>query len=73
MSDRSDPQWPFAGNVYETPRGPIQTYTCAASDRIEAVRRMTDREQLAAALDVPRLQKSVAAVIRWRIKQLDTK
>ena len=73
MSDRSDPQWPFAGDVYETPRGPIQTYSCAANDRIDAVRRMTDRAQLTAALDVPGLQKIVEGAIRRRIKQLDTK
>lgn len=69
MNDR-DFQWPFAGAVYETPRGQIQCYQVSASDRIDAVKRMTDRAQLAAALDVPGLQKSVAAVIRRRIKQL---
>ena len=45
-----DPQLPFAGAVYDTPRGPIQCYQVSASDRIDAVQRMTDRAQLEAAL-----------------------
>ena len=65
-----DPKWPFMGAVYDTPRGPIQCYQVSASDRIDAVQRMTDRPQLEAALDVPGLQKSVAGAIRRRIKQL---
>lgn len=66
-----DPQLPFAGAVYDTPRGPIQCYQVSASDRIDAVQRMTDRAQLEAALDVPGLQKSVAGAVRRRIKQLE--
>lgn len=66
-----DPQWPFAGAVYDTPRGPIQCYQVSASDRIDAVQRMTERAQLEAALDVPGLQKSVAGAVWRRIKQLE--
>lgn len=48
----ANPQWPFAGAVYDTPRGPIQC------------------DQLAAALNVPDLQKSVAAAIHRRLRKL---
>ena len=72
MKKRStdDPLWPFAGQVYDTRCGPLQTYQLSASDRIDAVKRMTDRAQLEAALAVPDLQKSVADAIRRRLRAL---
>lgn len=63
--------WPFRGQRYETSSGPIQTYVCDAQGRIDAVRRMDNTDQLAAALHVPGLQKSVEAAIVRRIKQLE--
>lgn len=62
---------PFRAAVYDTPIGPLQTYYTGTTDRIAAVKRMTDRAQLEAAAAVPELQKTVAAAISRRLKQLD--
>ena len=69
--NQPEPLWPFRGPLYDTPRGPFQTYYVSASDRIDAISRMIDRDQLVAAFDVPDLQKSVFSAIVSRIKQLD--
>lgn len=69
--DHSNPLWPFAGPCYQMPHGPLQTYKMAASDRVDAVKRMDDPEQLSAALRVPGLQKSVEIAIRRRLKLLE--
>ncbi len=69
--DRSNPLWPFAGPCYQMPHGPLQTYTMAAGDRVDAVKRMDDPEHLAAALRVPGLQKSVEIAIRRLLKLLE--
>ena len=61
---------PFAAWVVDTPRGPLQTYYCSATDRITAVKRMTSLDQLHAALKVDDLQKSVEQAIHRRIKAL---
>jgi hypothetical protein len=63
--------WPFRCQLYQTASGPIQTYACDADGRIDAVKRMTDRATLDAALAVPGLQKTVHAAIVRRIKQLE--
>jgi len=72
MKKRStdDPLWPFACQVYDTPRGPLQTYQVSASDRLDAVKRMTDRAALEDALRAPDLQKSVADAIHRRLRKL---
>jgi hypothetical protein len=64
-----NPLWPFAGPVYDTPRGPLQTYQVSATDRLDAVKRM-NHVRLKAALRVPDLQKSVQAAIERRLRQL---
>jgi hypothetical protein len=61
---------PFAASVVETPSGPLQTYYCSVTDRLTAVKRMTDLDQLHAALKVDGLQKSVETAIHRRIKAL---
>ena len=60
----------FKGPLYDTPSGPLQTYCCAANERIEVVRHSTDRAALEDALRVPDLQKIVADAIRRRLKKL---
>ena len=61
---------PFAAAVYDTQYGPLQTYYLSATDRITAVKRMTDRATLEAVLQIPELQKSVAAATHRRLRQL---
>ena len=70
MTTHSDTAWPFRAALYDTPNGPLQTYYTGTADRIEAVKRMTDRAQLEAAATLPELQKTVAAAIARRLRQL---
>ena len=70
MSDQTDPLRLFKGAVYDTPRGPLQTYCCAAIDRISCASRSNDRAALEDAMRAPKLQKSVQAAIRARLKKL---
>ena len=60
----------FKGPCYETPRGQHQTYHCTAGDRIDAVKRSSDRGAMEDALRTPSLQKSVADAIHRRLRQL---
>ena len=69
MSD-ADLQRLFKGPLYDTGHGPLQTYCCAANERIEVVRHSTDRAALEDALRAPDLQKIVADAIRRRLKKL---
>ena len=60
----------FKGPLYDTPRGPLQTYCCAANERIEVVRHSTDRAALEDALRAPDLRKIVADAIHRRLRKL---
>lgn len=64
-----NPMWPFAAASYERGDDVIQTYHITVDDRIAAVKRMTDRATLEAALAVPNLQKTVERAIRARLKK----
>ena len=66
----ADLQRLFKGPLYDTPRGPLQTYHCTAGDRIDIVKHSTDRAALEDALRVPDLQKSVADAIHRRLRNL---
>ena len=57
----------FKGPTYE---GHPQTYHCCAADRVDIVKKSTDRAALEDALHVPDLQKSVADAIRRRLRKL---
>jgi hypothetical protein len=59
--------WPFRAQHYKELGW---TYYCNATERIAAVRGMTDTEQLRAALAVPGLQTTVARAIRKRLREL---
>lgn len=61
----------FAAGLYDTPRGPVQTYYTSAVDRIVAVKRMTSRAQLTQALAVPDLQSSVVKAIQVQLRKLE--
>ena len=61
----------FKAALYETPRGPLQTYVNASAERVDIVKRSTDRAALQDALGALDLQKTVACAIQRRIKQLD--
>jgi hypothetical protein len=63
--DKTNPLWPFSGPRYSG----HQLYQIGVDDRLAAVREM-DREALEAALLVPGLQKTVASVIRSRLRKL---
>ena len=68
MSDDYDrAHWPFRARHYE--RFGWVCY-CNATERIAAVRGMTDVAQLRAALDVPKLQTTVERAIRKRLRDL---
>lgn len=60
----------FKGPLYDTPHGPRQTYHITAGDRVDIVKRSTDRAALEDALRVPDMQKSVADAIRRRLNKL---
>lgn len=60
----------FRAQCYDTPRGPLQTYHCTAADRVEIVKRSTDRTALEDALRYTDLQQSVHKAICQRLKQL---
>jgi len=60
----------FRAATYDTPRWPMQTYYMNASDRIDAVRRINDVDQLHEALEAPGIQASVTAAIKRRLKEL---
>lgn len=64
-----NPMWPFAAGRYERGDEVLQLYHVTVDDRIAAVKRMTDRAQLEAALGVPGLQKTVERAIRARLKK----
>lgn len=51
--------------------GDKQFYICSAADRVEAVRKMTDLDQLRACLEVDGLQKTVERAVQARIKKLE--
>lgn len=60
----------FAGPVYDTRNGPLQTYCADAAGRLDIVKKSTDRAALEAALRVPDMQKSVADAIKRRLRNL---
>ena len=60
----------FFAARYDTPRGPVQTYYCSTTDRIQAIKRSTDRTALEDALGDQELQQSVRTAIVKRLKQL---
>ncbi len=68
MSDDYDRiHWPFRARYYQEIGW---TYYACASERIEAVRRMTDLQRLRAALEVPDLQKSVQRAVLKRLREI---
>ena len=60
----------FRATLYQTSFGPMQTYHCTASDRVNIVKASADVEALRDALKSPELQKSVADAIKRRLRQL---
>lgn len=60
---------PFKAYVYPSDRGPVQTYHCAADDRLRAVPTF-DAAQCAAALRVPGLQAAVRKAVERRLRRL---
>jgi len=71
VSSENTPPRLFRAATYDTPRGPLQTYYMNASDRIDAVRRINDVDQLHEALEAPGIQCSVTAAIKRRLKELE--
>lgn len=61
----------FSAALYETPRGPLQTYVNSSAERVDIVKRSTDRAALEDAISAPYLQKTVICAIQRRLKQLD--
>ena len=57
---------PFAAGIHAG----VQTYHCVAEDRIRAASRF-DKAQCEAALQLPHLQKTVAAAVQRRMRYLD--
>jgi len=70
MANQIDPLRVFKGPIYDTPRGPIKAYCCSASDRVEIVKKSSDKGALEDALRSPGLQKSVHSAITSRLKKL---
>ena len=60
--------WPFRATFYDRIGW---TYYMSSTDRIAALRGMTDVAQLRAALDVPNLQTTVERAIRKRLRELE--
>ena len=60
----------FKGPLYHAKGGPLQTYHCTAGDRVDIVKRSTDRAALEDALRVPDMHKSVADAIKRRLRNL---
>lgn len=62
----------FAGPVYDTPSGRIETSLLTVDDRLRAVAAADNPAVLRAALDVPNLQKTVRVAIERRLRKLAT-
>lgn len=60
---------PFKAFTYPSDNGPVQTYHCAADDRLRALVNF-DQAQCEAALRVPGLQASVRNAIERRLRKL---
>lgn len=60
-------QHPFAASRH----GDHQYYYVTATDRIDAVKRMTDTAQLRACLEVTDLQKTVERAVLAKLKKME--
>lgn len=60
---------PFKAFTYPSDNGPVQTYHCAADDRLRALANF-DQAQCEAALRVPGLQASVRNALERRLRKL---
>jgi hypothetical protein len=69
--NQPDPLRLFKAALYETGSGSLQTYVNSSAERVDIVKRSTDRAAMESALRWPDLQKTVAGAIKRRIKQLD--
>ena len=69
--NQPDPLRLFKAALYETRSGSLQTYVNSSAERVDIVKRSTDRAALEDAIGAPDLQKTVICAIQRRIKQLD--
>lgn len=60
----------FAGPVYDTPQGRIETMALTVEDRLRAVAVADNPAALRQALDTPGIQKTVRVAIERRLRKL---